>query len=319
MIQQIASLALAAALFLPAAPAFSASGPEAPEPLTTDSANSNGGEASENIESIEIIGQRQDFLRYKMQDFILEIGEPVSSSRGYARWQGRVCVGVFNLPDQAIAQYIADKITVTALELGLPTGSPGCQPNLQIIFSPDARELAGRLVDESPLMFRPFGNTENTTQGRGALEQFKTSDAPVRWWQITMVVDETGMPAMALPGLDTPNVRAVASRLKNTVNDAIWGGLIIVDARKLNGIQWPQLAEYLAMVSLAQIEPGAQPDNHDSILNLFSAEKPPLAMTDMDRSYLRALYEMDTMMLPHTQRGVFTSMMVRVQREMEGE
>jgi hypothetical protein len=42
-------------------------------------------------------------------------------------------------------------------------------------------------------------------------------------------------------------------------------------------------------------------------------------MTDMDRIYLRALCEMDTMMLPHTQRGVFSSTMVRVQREMEME
>jgi hypothetical protein len=314
MLRQIANIVFGAVLWMPTAAGWSAEASAAAQPGSAGDA-----ETIETIESIDVIGQRPDFQLRKMEDFILEIGEPVSNSRGYARWQGRLCVGVFNLPDAAIAQYIADKITVTALDVGLPTGSPGCQPNLQIIFSPDARELASRLVEESPLMFRPFGNTENTTQGLAALEQFKTSDAPVRWWQVTMVVDETGLPAMALPGLDTPNVRAIASHLRSTVSDAIWGSLIVVDASKLKNLQWPQLAEYLAMVSLAQIEPGAQSTNHDSILNLFSAEKPPLAMTDMDRTYLRALYEMDTMMLPHTQRGVFSSMMVRVQRELEAE
>ena len=37
----------------------------------------------------------------------------------------------------------------------------------------------------------------------------------------------------------------------------------------------------------------------------------------MDRTYLRALYEMDTMMLPHTQRGVFANRMVRALLKMD--
>jgi hypothetical protein len=254
-----------------------------------------------------------------MEDFIIEIGDPASRGRGYARWRDRLCVGVYNLPDQTVAQYIADKITVTALESGLKTGSPGCQPNLHIIFSPDARELASTMVEDSPSMFRPFGNTEGTTQGVAALEQFKTSEAPVRWWQITMVVDETGQPAIELPGLGTPVVRGVASRLKSPINDAIWGSLIIVDAGKLDNVKWPQLADYLAMVSLAQVDSNARPSGYDSILNLFSAGNPPRGMTDMDRTYLRALYEMDTLTLPYTQRGVFSNMMVRVLRKMENE
>lgn len=308
MLPQIARFVLVASLLLPAAFATGADGTDETEPRPP---------AGEDIENIVVTGQRPGVLRRLMFDFIVEIGDPVSSSRGYARWWDRLCVGVYNLPDQRVAQYLADKITLAALEVGLRTESPGCQPNLHVVFSPDARELASRMVEESPVMFRPFGNTEYTTQGLTALEHFKNSDAPVRWWQITMVVDEVGNPAIQLPGQETPTVRGVASRLKSPISDALWGSLVIVDAGRLGDVQWPQLADYLTMVSLAQIDPDARPSGYDSILNLFSADKAPPGMTDMDRIYLRALYALDTMTLPHTQRGVFSSEMVRVLREMQ--
>lgn len=272
----------------------------APEPVVGDE-----------VEDITVTGQRPGVLRQLMEDFIVEIGDPASDNRGYARWRGRLCVGVYNLPDARIGQYIADKITLVALDVGLRTGAPGCQPNLHIVFSPDARALATQLVDQQPGLFNPFGNTEGTTQGLTALAQFKTSDAPVRWWQITMIVDEVGAPAIQLPGEDTPEVRGVASRLKSPINDAIWASLIIVDAGKLSGVKWPQLAEYLAMVALAQVDPRGLPSGYDSILNLFTADAPAPGLTEMDLTYLHALYEMDTMMLPHVQRGIFSNRMVR--------
>ncbi|HHX82838.1 MAG TPA: hypothetical protein GX696_07650 [Pseudomonadaceae bacterium] len=132
-----------------------------------------------------------------------------------------------------------------------------------------------------------------------------------------MPVDETGFPAIFLPDFGTPLVRATASRIKSTVSDAIWGSLIIVDASKLENVDWPQLADYLAMVTLAQINPNGRPAGTDSILSLFSAAEPPGSLTELDRIYLRSLYEMDTMMLPYTQRGVFSNMMVRVHNRME--
>jgi hypothetical protein len=319
---QIPTVLLLILLLLPAGLAFSASGLDEQERQPA---------ASELIETIVVTGQRPGVLKKLMQDFILEIGVPASSNRGYARWRDRLCVGVYNLPDQTMAQYIADKITLTALEVGLKTGSPGCEPNLRIVFSPDARELASKMVEDSPTMFRPFGGIDGTTQGLVALESFKNSQAPVRWWQITMMVNEFGEPAIILPGINDfilnsetgdmlyPMVRGEVSRLKSGIQDVLWGSLVIIDVNKLGNAKWPQLADYLAMVSLAQIDPNGKPSGYDSILNLFSADTPPLGMTDMDRTYLRALYEMDTMMLPHTQRGVFSSQMVRALRKIEDE
>ncbi len=310
MRQQIATLVLAGTFILCTNQALSAGAPlePAPEPVVAD-----------DVEDITLTGQRPGVLRQMMEDLIIEIGDPVSSNRGYARWRDRLCVGVYNLPDAKIAQYIADKITVVALEVGMKTGSPGCSPNLHIIFSPDARTLATQMVDATPRMFMPYGGTEGTTQGLAALERFKSSEAPVRWWQITMIVDEFGYPAIVLPdGTGGATTRATGSRLKATTNDALWGSLVIVDASKLGNVKWPQLAEYLAMVSLAQIEPDGAPGNN-SILSLFTATTPPPGLTDLDLTYLHALYEMDTMMMPFIQRGIFSHRMVRELGELNAE
>src|SRR5690606_6922122 len=205
-----------------------------------------------------------------------------------------------------------------ALELGLKPGEPGCRSDVSIIFTTDGRDMATRLVETSPSAFRPFGNTHGTTKSRSDLEAFKTSDAPVRWWQITMIVDELGRPAVDIfAGLEAlPMYYGANSRVKEGTSDDIWGSLIIVDTSKLQGKTWAQLADYVAMVSLAQVKPGGRPANHDSILNLFSEANPP-AISDMDLVYLKALYSMDTMIRPRTQRGMLASWMIRTQREME--
>lgn len=281
--------------------------------------------SGEYIDEITVTGYRPEVQRELMENFVLEIGDPVSGKHGYARWGQRVCVGVFNLPHATIAQYLADKISLIAQDVGLKTGDPGCKPNLQIVFSPDARALADSMVENSLASFLPFGGEGGTTQGRAALERFRSTDAPVRWWQITMVVDELGNPAIALPQVTDPGntdngsntsipmIRGIASKLRRPTSDAIWGALVIVDGSKVGKVQWPQLAGYLAMVSLAQVNPDAPPAGYESILNLFTADQPPPDLTDMDYAYLRALYRMDTMVMPQIQRGSLVNWMLREQ------
>jgi hypothetical protein len=133
-----------------------------------------------------------------MMDFVVAIGDPVGSGfdRRFARWRDKVCVGIHNLTNTNAAQFIADRISSVAAEVGLEPGEPGCTPNLNVIFSTDGRAMASQLANDSPATFRPYGGEGGTTQGLRALEEFKTSEAPVRWWQVTMVVDEHGYAAI---------------------------------------------------------------------------------------------------------------------------
>ena len=79
--------------------------------------------------------------------------------------------------------------------------------------------------------------------------------------------------------------------------------IIIVDATKLTGTTWQQLGDYLAVVSLAQINPKTNPAEFDSILNLFSNPAAYSGLTDWDRSYLKAIYTFDQQRITFLQRN----------------
>lgn len=63
--------------------------------------------------------------------------------------------------------------------------------------------------------------------------------------------------------------------------------------------------------TLVQIKPDADPSGYDSILGLFTASSPPDGLTGWDRSYLRAVYDMDRQILPGAQRSQIVSLMQR--------
>ena len=94
---------------------------------------------------------------------------------------------------------------------------------------------------------------------------------------------------------------------------------MIVDVSKLGTVSWPQLTDYIAMVSLAQVDPDGLPSGYNSILNLFNTPNPPARMTEMDRSYLQALYSMDTRRMPKLQRSLLANTMVREQDKLNEE
>ena len=85
------------------------------------------------------------------------------------------------------------------------------------------------------------------------------------------------------------------SRLSRTTRQDFAAAFIIVDARALSGIgfNWEGLADYLAMVTLAQLDPAADTSSYPTILNMFTPARgtPVRAMTDWDVAYLHGLYD----------------------------
>jgi hypothetical protein len=145
--------------------------------------------------------------------------------------------------------------------------------------------------------------------GLAGLDKFTQSDKAVRWWHVSMPVDaRTGVPAMRFPGQPPPVVlKTGASRLYNGIRDDLRNVLIVVDSTKLTGTTWQQLADYLAIVSLAQIDPSTDPAAFDTILNLFSNTAAYSGLTDWDRSYLQALYEFNQERDARLQRNLIVS------------
>jgi hypothetical protein len=131
----------------------------------------------------------------------------------------------------------------------------------------------------------------------------------------------TGMAAIETSKLcgqpHCPPVTPVAgpSRIHNGTRDDLLYVIIVVDTTKVKGTTWQELGDYLALVSLAQIDPDTSPTDFDSILNLFSNPAAYSGLTDWDRSYVRALYEFNQERLPHLQANQIVSRIV--QQELE--
>lgn len=258
--------------------------------------------AEQPFDEVVVRGRRlediEDDLRLYIRDFI---GEVVARppGRGFARWRRNVCIGVHNL-DNGAAQYVVDRISSLVLDVGLTPGEPGCNPDVNILFATNAKEMAALMVESQPRTFRPIGGNAGMDLGLAALDDFVQSDRAVRWWHVSLPVGAmTGAPAIEVNKgcgqAHCPPVTSVAgpSRIHNGTRDELMYVIIIVDATQLKGTTWQQLGDYLAVLSLAQIDPKTNPGAFDSILNLFTNRAAYSGLTDWDRSYLRALYALD--------------------------
>ncbi len=247
------------------------------------------------LEDVVISGRSLDVL---IRDFVVEVGEP-NRRRGLARWNDRICVGVANLEGEA-ARYLADRISTVAMDLGLSPGAPGCTPNILIVATDDAGSLAEQLTGQRRRAFRLGGS--GMDRGGAALRDFVETDRPVRWWQMSLPVDaESGDIAVRIPGqcagdcIDAmdmaPQINVfAASRLSTQIVDNLIRAIVIIDVDQVGDVSALQLADYIAMVSLAQIDPDADTSSYATILNVFNDPSVSDSLTDWDLAYLNGLY-----------------------------
>lgn len=247
------------------------------------------------LEDIQVTGRRLDSL---IQDFVREVAAP-NRGRGIARWDRSVCVGAVNLRQDA-AQYVVDRVSTIAEDLGLSAGAPGCTPNILIVATSNGQELAQELVERRRRALRMGGS--GMDRGGAALRDFQDADRPVRWWQVSMPVDsETGARATRIPGDCQDSCSSVfdvapminvssASRLSTQIVDNIIRTIVIVDVDDVSHVDATQLSDYVAMVSLAQIDPEADTSAYASILNVFNDPGSAPYLTEWDKAYLDGLY-----------------------------
>lgn len=266
-----------------------------PTPQSTPQNPPVSAQAPVQLEDVEVTGSSLDSL---IRSFVNEVAAP-NRRRGLARWDDRVCVGVANLRTEP-AQYIVDRVSTVAEDLGLTPGKPGCTANIMIVASNDPAGLAAALVQNHRPALRMGG--AGMDRGGAALRAFAASQAPVRWWQVAIPVDsETGLSAVRIPGECTPPCESsldyapvisvfAASRLSTQIVDNLTRTIVILDIDQVGQVSINQLADYIAMVTLAQIDPDADTGRYASILNVFDRPDTAPSLTDWDRAYLTGLY-----------------------------
>lgn len=252
------------------------------------------------VEDVVVEGRRLD---QAAREYVGAVAYPMRD-RGPARWNEGVCVGVANFSPE-VAQYLADRVSDVARSLGLRGHEPPCNPSILIIGGDDGAAMADALVAERPRIFNPGG--AGMQAGNAALRDFRTGERPVRWWHVSAPFNSnTGDFAVRIPGhfVQTasaegtvmgyaPQIESTsASRLAEPLEDRLLRSFVIVDVDLLEGVSLEQLADYVAFVALAQVDPEADLTRFDSILNLFSDRSTPAGFSPWDEAYLAGLYSM---------------------------
>lgn len=228
--------------------------------------------------------------------FVQQMSIAADSADQLARWDTSVCTSVAGLPARQ-AQFIADRIAQRAHGVGLSPGAAGCTANVAIVVSADANAAARRLFDQDPNLFAYRPEENQKTLGQAAFQDFLETPRAVRWWHIaeTMTADGLNLSGDAAHGGrgNVPVTRSSGSRLSNSTRQDLRRVIIIVDAHRVGATQLATLADYLAMVALAQVNPHADMSAYPSIMSVFA--DPPssqhvTALTDWDLGYLDGLY-----------------------------
>lgn len=255
------------------------------------------------------------------QSFVERIALATSPQDSLARWDGEVCVGAVGLAP-AQAQAMVDRISARARAVGLRPGAPGCRANVMVIYAPDSDVVTREIVDQRRDLLGYNADDTTITAGREAMEEFANTPRPIRWWHVSstgvgsmspdaehrmrQASGRTAALAAATRGVsagdvgspsDMQGVDAVRTNGSRTRSNAVRSNdlsyaLVVVDARRVAEIPADAWMDYVALVALAQLDPGADTSGYPTVLNLFASNPAsrPAGLTSLDIAYLQALY-----------------------------
>ncbi len=255
------------------------------------------------------------------RDFVEEVADP---ARGVsvARWRHPLCISVVHLRPET-AQYLIERVAQVATDVGLEVGKPGCQPDVIVLATSDGPRLARLIADRHRIDLTAGVGMSGT---RRDFQAFVAADRPVRWWHLaTSVNPDTGRNTLRRPRYDNFNnndkyevfehssARVTGSLLTSTTRQELRRTIVIVDFDRVGDVDFDQLADYIAFVSLAQVNPQADTSGFSTVLNVFDDPLTTPGLTDWDRAYLHGLYNSDDAVRTASARdGAIRRSMVRV-------
>lgn len=232
------------------------------------------------------------------QSFVESVAAVSPMADQLPRWDNVVCTSIAGMPARQ-GQFLADRIAQRAAAVGLQPGGPGCQANIAVFVTGDSDTFSRQLFERDRQLFHYLQTNNVSTMGQGALEQFLETSRAVRWWHVS---ETYGADGLSLAGDasqggmgNAPMARASGTRLSSTTREDLTQVIIIIDARRVQGVQLAALADYVSFVALAQVNPNASTSDYPTIMNLFDGASArsdaPAGLTQWDQAFLDALYK----------------------------
>ena len=244
----------------------------------------------------------------------------------FGRWNMPVCPVVLGVAPE-IAQVVTDKLRAVAADVGAKVGKSGCDSNILIAFTDNARAVYRKVAARNASMFarNDVGPTEH--------KALSESDLPVRWWYSQQIADVSGIAAVngaELPGAagrvpfneygsGSTALYNGGSLIKSAVRVDLRSAAVLVDVNLATGVKLDALAAYVALVTLSVARVPSPPVDFPSIANLFVPGRDREDdLTAWDRAFLKALYKMPPDRHRIAQRGAITRVMTNILVGSEG-
>jgi hypothetical protein len=190
-------------------------------------------------------------------------------------------------------EFILARLSQIARESNAPLGSEHCKPNLYVVVTDTPDLLLEKWSKRDRRMF-------NTCNGMGYVKEFLHSRQPVRVFynaKFSSDGSQRDASALELDGLhidfssECMATGSAGTRLSYGAVQELTSVIIVVDSRQTANRNMGQLADYIAMVGLAQIRVEVDTGTAPSILLLFrESDSVPQGLSPWDEAFLHSLY-----------------------------
>lgn len=266
------------------------------------------------LDTVTVEARRRKALEHEVDHFVNSVtGHP--SGESAPRWNEKICPLVAGLP-QAEGEFVLARLSQIARQVRAPLAGEQCEVNFYVVLTHEPDVLLKKWYARDKRLF-------TTRNGRGAINSFLGSARPVRVWYNSDLLSEGGVldspnagtAGLIGTGIDRANVPTntvhSASRLRFGAVLSLSSVIVVVDANRLEGLNFGQLADYVAMIGLAQVRLDADLGATPTILTLFrSVDNRPAALSTWDEAFLSSLYrteQSNVTQLSNMQRSMLDS------------
>ena len=240
--------------------------------------------AQTNLEGVAVEStHRNPRINPQVSEFVSSIAMPIQHE-SMARWSVHLCIFAAGLLAKE-GDFVQRRIADVASEAGIPVEPAGCAANFVVVVTPDPEGFLRDWWSEEPNLF-------NRERGHGGVERMIRTDRPVRVWHNAC----NAPPALArnyrLNVEWDCNTGTLGSRITRAAVRSIYSAIVVVDFRRIEGLTWGQVADYVAMIGLAQLRSDAETGTVPTILSLFEdgGDERAKALTVWDQAFLKSVY-----------------------------
>ncbi len=255
-----------------------------------------GAAAPPSLDTVTIEAARKRELKRQISHFVSNVVVSYAYE-SLQRWNSPVCPLVAGLPGDR-GEFILSRVSQIAIAAHAPLAGEHCKPNLFIVVTSQPDLLLEKWVRRDSRMV-------NSCNGWGYVREFLHARGPVRVWYnaefrtrdgAALSEDSGGLDisGLMLSACSVSNSHSDFTRLRFSEVQSLASAIILVDSNRTTHLNIGQLADYVAMVGLAQLRLDADTGKAPTILGLFTRKEPlPQGLSKWDESFLHALYTTD--------------------------